>query len=562
MNQILPRDIIIVQGLPPVCTKQDKVAIDTEFFGMKKGRMHRPTGQFACAQFCVNGKDAYIVTNPDDLEQAFSNIEPAVHIFHKSQFDVFHIRRFINYPRRKRLWDTMVIDQEMFAGYFSDFSLRDLARRWLDVYMEKDVRSEFSEATEMTREMIEYAAIDVVATHQIYQKQRAAIDDDTLQVWKDIDLPALWAILSMSGMKLDTESWKALAVSKKARIDELTGKYPEILLSSWQQALKELHRLGYTNLKSTKEDFLKPIFDECEFVRDLLEFRGLSKAMSTYGESWLSSHVEPDGRVYSNFHVCGAATGRTSSSEPNLQNIPVRDGPDFRKCFVAGEGNILIDADWSAQEPRIAAYLSQDEKLIEIFNSGKDVYIEACRLMFGREITKKDPFRNERMKPTVLGASYGLTEYGMEQKYQVPLEEGAELLDTFFQTFEGMAAWKKSQQHIHDKVQTIYGRTYWLNPYAKGSENNALNSPVQGSAGDAIKIAAVRFLEKWGWAERDSILVNLIHDEILIEVPVSLKDAAIQLLRETMIEVAEEMHDGIKADVSVGEGQNWDEAHK
>lgn len=561
MNQILPRDIIIVMGVPPQVGKEARVAIDTEFFKMDGNRLHRPTGDFACASFCINGKDAYIVTNPDDLKQAFANIEPAVHIYRHSKFDIFHLRRFISYPRRKRLWDTMIIEQEMMAGYLNGFSLKDLARRWLDVYMEKDTRDEFNEATEMTREMIEYAAIDVVATHQIYQKQRAAIDEDTLNVWRDIDLPALWAVLAMSGLKLDTKAWVSLAKSKKARIDELVAKYPDILLTSWQQVLKELHRLGYKELKKTDEDTLTPILDECEFARDVLEHRGLSKAMSTYGENWVQSHVEPDGRVYSNFHVCGAATGRLSSSEPNVENIPVRDGPEFRKCFVADEGNVLIDADWSAQEPRIAAYLSQDQKLIDIFNSHKDVYIEACRLMFNREITKKDPFRNERMKPTVLGASYGLTEHGMWKKYQVPMDEGKELLDTFFNTFDGMAAWKKNQQSLHDTVSTIYGRKYYLNPYSRKSENNALNSPVQGSAGDALKISAVRFLDKWGWADENSVLVNLVHDEMLIEVPETLKDAAIQLLRETMIEVAEEMHDGIKADVEVKAGQNWHEAH-
>lgn len=561
MNQILPRDIIIVQGIPPKVGKEARVAIDTEWFGMDGDRLHRPTGRFACASFCINGKDAYIVTNPDDLKEAFANIEDAVHIYHNAKFDIFHIRRLIEYPRRKRLWDTMIVEQEMFAGYFSDFSLKALARRWLDVYMEKDTRSEFDEATEMTKEMIEYAAIDVVATHQIYQAQRAAIDEDTLNVWRDIDMPALWAILSMSGMKLDVEAWKALAQSKKARVDELIAKYPEIKLSSWQQVLKELKRLGYTDLKSTNEDFLRPIMDECPFAADVLEFRGLSKAMSTYGEKWVESHVEPDGRVYSNFHVCGAATGRTSSSDPNLQNIPIRDGPDFRKCFIAGEDNVLIDADWSAQEPRITAYLSQDEKLIDIFNSKKDVYIEACRLMFDKVIEKKDPFRSSRMKPVVLGACYGLSEFGLEQKYQIPLEEGKELLGRFFETFDGVAAWKKRQQAIHDTVSTIYGRKYHLNPYVRGSENNALDSPVQGSAGDALKIAAVRFLEKWGWADNDSILVNLIHDEMLIEVPVLLKDAAMQMLQEVMIEVAEEMHDGIAASVEVKAGQNWHEAH-
>lgn len=563
MKQLSPRDIIIQYAIPPKVGKDAKVAIDLELFGMENGHLHRPTGRFASAAFCINGKDAYIITNPELLIPAFENIQDATQIFHNAHFDAFHLRRWMPYPKRNKIWDTMIVDQEMWAGYYYDFSLKALARRYLDVYMEKEVREEFTEATEMTKEMLEYAAIDVVATHQIYQKQREQMTEADLNVWKNIDRPALWTVLAMSGSKLDTEAWCELARSKQARVDAIKAKYPDVLLSSWQQVLKRLKELGYTDLKSTKEDNLKGLVDECEFVRDLLEFRGLAKAMSTYGENWVQNHVEADGRVYSNFHVCGAATGRFSSSEPNVENIPRRDGPEFRRCFIAGDGNVLIDADWSSQEPRIAAYLSQDGRMIDIFRSGKDIYIEACRLMYdGREITKKDPFRNSRMKPTVLGASYGLTPQGMSLKYQVPLEEAEDLMARFWEAFPDLKKWADEQKKIRDYVTTIYGRKYWLNSYqGNHSENNSLNSPIQGSAGDALKIAAHRFLEKWGWSDENSVLVNLVHDEMLVEVPEELQGAASQLLRETMIEVAEEMTDGVPADVEIGIGKDWASAH-
>lgn len=562
MKQINPHDINIIKSIPPVLAKTDRCAIDTEWFRMDKEKMHRPTGKFACCTFCFNGTDVYVVTDPKELKHAFKNIDASVFVFHNAKFDVFHLRRLIELPKRKRLWDTQLLEQIMYAGYYNNFSLADLARRRLGIYMEKETRNEFANADEMTEEMLEYSCIDTLATYQVYQSQRAEIDENDLHVWTDIDLGALWTVLAMSGMMLDQEAWSALCDKNEVIVKELKDKYSLINLNSPAQVLRELHHLGYTKLKKTGEDYLKPFQGECEFIQDVLEFRGRSKRSSTYGKNWLEM-CEKDGRIYSDFHINGAGTGRFSSSNPNVENIPVRDTKEYRDCFIAEDENVLIDADWSAQEPRIAAYLSGDEKLIDIFKRKKDVYIEAAKLMFDWDLTKKDPRRSERMKPTVLGASYGLTEYGMEQKYGVPKDEGALLLDKFFETFTGMREWKKKQQKSKGYVQTIYGRKFWLNPYMEGhSDNNALNSPVQGSAADALKIAAYRFLNEWGWSDRNSVLVNLMHDELLIEVPMKLKDLAIQMLKKVMIEVAEEMHDGIPSEIEIGHASSWASAHQ
>lgn len=301
---------------------------------------------------------------------------------------------------------------------------------------------------------------------------------------------------------------------------------------------------------------------EDEFAQDVLAFRKYAKAASTYGEGFLES-VEETGRMYSDFKINGAATGRFSSARPNLENIP-KDGR-YRRLFVAAPGHVYVDADWSSQEPRDAAYLSQDKKLIEIFTSGKDIYIEVARLVFHKKITKKDPFRNERMKPTVLGACYGLTEHGMEEQYGIPQDEGKELLDTFFDYFTGLRDWIREQQSGKEYVTTILGRKYWLNPYQSKSDRNAINSPVQGSAGDALKVAAYRFMKRiqeefdLGW--QYVRIVNLIHDEILVECDEPIKDDVARILKEIMIGTAEEMHPGIPADVEIGFGGDWDAAH-
>lgn len=597
MKTINPKNLDIRRGLPPVLPKDARCAIDTEWFGMDKNRLHRPHGTFACATFCTDDRTVYVVTDVDDLEQAFQNIDLAVHIYVNAKFDITQLRKYIQIPARKRLWDCFLIEQIMYSGYYNDFSLADLARRRLDLYLPKEIRDSFSKIAPepsgghlgLSQEQLEYAAVDTVATWMVYQDQRAEIDENDLAIWKDIELPFLWTLLDVFGMPIDKNAWTDLYTKNKADADSIQRSYMEwdktkyameeaikkkkytgINLGSNAQVGQEIIRLGYslpktkTGKPSTVEDDIAPFASECKFVRDVLEYRGKIKLASTYGVSWITNGwIESDGCVYSDFHQIGAATGRLSSSKPNVENIPVRETSDFRKCFVALLGFVLIDADWSAQEPRIATYLSGDEQMLKIFQEHRDVYIESARLMFGWELDKKDERRKTRMKPTVLGASYGLTEHGMEKKYGVPKEEGKELLETFFNTFEGMREWKKRQQQSKDYVTTIYGRKYWLNLYAQGSENNALNSPVQGSGGDAIKIAGSRFQNEIYAADlgKDIFIINFIHDEILVMCRENMKDWTMETLKRVMVEVAEDMHEGIPAEVEAHWGHTWHDAH-
>lgn len=556
--------IKIVKGFPPKTTKKDRIALDTEFFQMNKDKMHRPHGIFASLACTIDGKTVYIITDDAAIPEFLELVEDGVHIWHNAKFDITQIRRFADYPERKGIWDTMVVEQQMFAGYYNDFSLKDLARRWLGLYMEKETREQFETADKMTKEMIEYAALDVIVTWNIYQAQRAYADEGSMDIWKDVDRGALWAILDMNGMMMDRDKWLALAEEQIRQAQEIEAKYPELNLRSPAQVLKKVQGLNkeYRKLKSTGEKVLDKIADECEFARDVLSHRKLSKAASTYGVKFLDD-IESDGRIYSDYKNNGASTGRLSSAKPNLENIP--KDPRYRDCFIAAPGHVLIDADWSSQEPRIAAFLSQDKQMIQIFQEKKDIYIEAARLMFGWKLTKKDPRRNSRMKPTVLGACYGLTEFGMEVQYNVPREEGKELLDAFFDAFPEFAQWAEDQQG-HEYVTTIMGRKYWLNPYTDKSSRNALNSPIQGSAGDALKIAAYRMSKRF----RNEIdadvydvwIVNLVHDEILVECSEEIKDQVITIMREVMLEVAEEMHPGIPADLEIGVGCSWAEAHQ
>ena len=579
MKQIDPKSVTIhVNDVPPVAKRGDKVSLDVEVFGMSKSRLHRPEGNFAGMGCTFDGQEVWIITDEEMIETFMWQIDEAVHIYHNSIFDVRQIRRYTDYPDRSRLWDTLVMEQIMYAGWYGsgEFSLADLARRYLDVYMDKSVREEFSadDSVSMTREQIEYLAVDIVATWQVYQAQKQVADENDLNVWKNVDRGAIYSLLRMNGMKLDTEAWKALAEFNRNEAERIQGKYGQtvetakkavfegINLGSPAQVKKELQRLGY-KLEGTDEKSLATITHECEFARDVLEYRGRKKSATTYGENWVDEFVETDGRIYSNFYVNGAATGRLSSSNPNVENIPQKDGPHFRKCFVAQSGYVLVDADFSAQEPRVWSYISGDEDMQAIFREKKDIYLYFAKEGFGWEMEKSDPRRKTRMKPTVLGAIFGLTKYGLLQKDQIPLEEGEDLLNAFWKVFSRSNEYKEEISKTRDYVQTVYGRKYWINPYQFGHENNCLNSPVQGTAADITKISGYRFqleVEKAGYSEY-VFLINYIHDELLVECREDLKDWTMETLHRVMKDTAEQTHDGVPAEIEVAWGHSWADAH-
>ncbi len=590
MNTLSAEDIKIVRGLPPVAKATDRVAIDTEWFKMDKNRLHRPHGIFACATFCFDGVTVYVVEDSSQLAQAMKNVELAVHVYHNSKFDINQIRRFARYPHRLNMWDTMLVEQVRFAGYYAagEYSLADLCRRYLRLYMDKAVREQFSYMEEMTPEMLEYSSIDCAITWRIFKAQLAQVNANELRLWKEVECPYLFALTTFTGFMMDAPQWREVTAKHRKLADEIQAKYGQQVLkigprggkkTEWtgmnlnspEQVKKHINKLmkqaGLKPVPDTNEDTLREFENDFEFIHDLLTYREHEKEATTYGESILE-FMEEDGRIWPDIRQMGASTGRLSMQKPNGQNIPNTE--ERRACIIPDPAydNVFIDGDYSSQEPRIFAHLSGDPVMRDIFKQHKDIYIEFARLGFGESITKADKERRGEMKTTVLGASYGLTEYGMRRKNGIPLEKGKKLLGTFWDTFKDARRYKSQIIAFGQKneyVETIMGRRYWLNTYQFGWENNCLNSPVQGSAADAIKVATLKFLDKWGWPDDmpyHSPIVNEAHDEILLEVPYMMQDAASQVLEEAMLETAKSLHPDIPAEVEIKPaGRSWAAVH-
>jgi len=543
----------ILNDLPLVASRGDKVAIDMELFGLDQKRMHRPAGRFGSLACTSDGENVYIIFDGREVEPFLKNIEEATWLFHNSPFDLGHLRRWTTIKLRKRLWDTLLIEKIMYSGWYDNdqMGLNDLVRRYCDVYLEKKFQKEFKETDEWTQEKIEYAAKDVIATWRVYHEQRKVVSDEDLEIYKQIDLPTMWLTLGFKGVKVDTKRWIEVCAKSADKAKEIKDELdfnPGSSVQSKEALLKEGFHVSSSNAK-----VLEHLAKKTLLAQQIMDARVYTKRVSTYGEKWVDQFVEADGRVYSSWQVSEAISGRLSSRSPNLNNIPVRDTPEYRECFIAGEGNSFVIADYSAQEPRFAAELSGDKRLLEIFNSGKDIYIEIAREMFGETITKSDPRRAD-IKEIVIGSCNGLTEYGLAKKTGKTKKEALELLERYFSIFPGLYEYRENVKSRHPKyVKSVCGRKIWMNSYVYGWERVGMDSPLQSSAAEALKLSMIEFVEKWGC----NPIILPSHDELMLEVKDEEAEHVRDILKQTMLDVAQRLHPSVRPSVSIVIGKKW-----
>jgi DNA polymerase I-like protein with 3'-5' exonuclease and polymerase domains len=566
MKTIKRSEFEIVHSIPPKFDKSIKVAIDTEISNIPNGKLHRPVGDFVCATFFAGGDIVYMVTDTKDMQQAMDNCNDATTVMANAIFDIRQIRRWANVPDRKKLVDILLIEKIMFSGFYDQFALNDLFRRYCGGYLDKEQQKSFIEFSgQMSEEQEFYAAADAVATWEVWNEQKKIVSDTDYNIWKNIELPAMWSIISFRGAYIDQNRWTEIALSKEEIAQELwdeINKEYGINVNSAKNQLQPLleELLGHKLKKGTGVSELKKLIGKHPLVQKILDYRKPKKGASTYGMKWLDD-VEEDGRVYSSINQIGATTARHSSSSPNLQNIPVRDNPEYRECFIAAPGNVVIIADWSSQEPRIAGWFSNDQKLIATFYTGKDIYVGMGKDVLGMEFEKSNPLR-KKVKKTFLGLCYGETPFGIARDLEVEKEEAEELVTKFFKAYPGLKKYTddmvKSAKN-NEYVTTISGRKCWISPYSYNLEMTAPNYPIQSSAGDAMKLAEAHLYQYWMKKYGYNCIVLPIHDELLIEVPAELAEEAMTVMKKIMIEDAESLHVGIKADADVFMGKSWSE---
>ena len=404
----------ILYQIPPKLTPKDWVGVDLEIFDLNQKQMHRPiSGRFALLSV-AHGEDVYIVDEQEQVAPALEQINDAWWIIQNAKFDLTHLRRWANVPPRERLWDTMLIERILFGGYYDTFALDDLVRRHLFTHMEKELQKSFT-GNEITSEQIQYSALDAYVLPKIADAQKKHMDNKSWSIWHEIDRPAMFAFMDFQGFGIDVEKWKLLAIRNKERQERIDAELP-VNPRSPKQVVEFLKANGFKRLENSKADSLEkfglkyPNTIAAETARKILESRVYGKRASTYGIDFIEEYLEYENNfpfIFCNYWVTGAETGRTSSDHPNMQNIIARDTNEFRECFIPRSGHTLLIADYFAQEVFIAAYITQDKNLIEVCNSGKDIYCMMAKMMYDVDIDKKHPLR-KRMKAVVLGIDYGI----------------------------------------------------------------------------------------------------------------------------------------------------------
>ncbi len=402
------------------------------------------------------------------------------------------------------------------------------------------------------------------------------------KLFKEIELPlaAVLGDMELEGISIDKEALKVhgeeltdrIAVLEK-EIYELIG-YEFNLNSPKQLGVALFEKLELPVKKKTKSGYstnaevLEELRDHHPAVSLILKYRGLAKLKSTYCDSLISA-VGEDGRIHSTFNQTETRTGRISSLEPNLQNIPVRteEGRVFRKFFIAGKGKTLVDADYSQIELRVLAHMANDEVMLDAFNSGADIHTSTAAEVFGMHPAFVTPLMRSRAKAVNFGIVYGIGAFSLAKDIGVSNKEAKAYIESYLATFKGVASFMEntiSAAKENGYVTTIFGRRRYLPELSSSNhmlrafgERVARNAPIQGTAADIIKIAMVNVFKRLKEENLSAKLILQVHDELIIEADEDCAEAAAKVLKEEMQNAAK-MRVELTADVNIG--KDWYEA--
>lgn len=437
-------------------------------------------------------------------------------------------------------------------------------------------------------EQTEYAVEDADITLQLkdhFQKEIEAANTGAL--FHDIELPLVSVLTQMelNGIQIDTDYLEDFSKDLAQQIERLeqqiyTAAGEEFNLASPKQLgpilfdklkLVDKPKKTKTGQYSTAEDVLSYLAKDHAIIADILEWRSVQKLQSTYVTALPKEVASRTGRVHTVYNQAVAATGRLSSNNPNLQNIPIRTplGQKVRQAFVAKDSDhVLLAADYSQIELRIIAALSQDEGLLEAFRNGEDIHRSTAAKVFGvpqEEVTRE---QRSHAKTVNFGIIYGVSAFGLSQQTDLNRTEAKELIDTYYTTYPKLRAYMQDQVEFareNGYVETVLGRRRYLKDINSqnavvrgGAERNSINAPIQGSAADIIKIAMINIhkrLQKEAWQTK---MLLQVHDELVFEVPQTELERATEMIRS-------EMENAYAIDVplvvDVGVGHNWLEAH-
>ena len=430
-----------------------------------------------------------------------------------------------------------------------------------------------------------YSGEDAAVTLKLKNHFTPLMEKEGLtDLFQRLEMPLIEVLadMEMAGVKVDVYLMAAFSknlekelASIEQRIYFIAGE--EFNINSPKQLQEVLfEKLGLRPTKKTKTgystniDVLEELALVHELPREIIEYRGLSKLKSTYVDALPRLVNNKTGRIHTSFNQTITATGRLSSSDPNLQNIPIRGewGKRIREAFIAEEGHLLLSSDYSQIELRVLAHLSQDEGFIEVFNQDGDIHTRTACELFGMSPESVTPEMRRSAKTVNFGIVYGISPYGLGRQLGIPADEARYYIDTYFARHSGIKNYmdtliKEAEERGY--VSTLYNRKRAI-PELKSSNRNirqlgerlAINSPVQGSAADIIKVSMINIWKRLGKEGFRTRMLLQVHDELLFEVPEEEKDTVMQLVKQEM-ESAIRLRVPLRVDMGIG--RNWGEAH-
>ena len=434
---------------------------------------------------------------------------------------------------------------------------------------------------------VHYASEDADITFQLHEefKSRLAKEPVLNTLLEEVEIPLITVLSDMeqAGTLVNEKVLKAQSKNFSERITKLEAEAYELADQEFNLGSpKQLQEIFFEKLKypilqktpggqpSTAENVLQQLSEDYELPKIILEHRTLSKLKSTYTDK-LPSQISPNtGRIHTSFNQTGTSTGRLSSSDPNLQNIPIKteDGRRIRQAFEAKSGYQLISADYSQIELRVIAHLSKDEGLLNAFEEGQDIHSSTASEVFAVDINEVEPDQRRSAKAINFGLIYGISAFGLSKQLGINRNLAAEYMDIYFSRYPGVRKYMnkiKAEAKKIGYVETLYGRRLYLPEISTGNairrqaaERVAINAPVQGTAADIMKKAMLSVNDSLKKQQIDAKLILQVHDELVVESHEKDTEKVTKILTDSMSKAAKL---SVPLEVEIGIGKNWDQAH-
>ena len=571
------------------------LALDTETTGTDP-----MDAELVGMSFSITENQAFYVPVPAEREEAIKIVrefepvfknEKSLKVGQNIKYDMLVLQNY-GIEVRGKLFDTMVAHYVLQPELRHNMDyLAEIYLHYQTIHIEELIGPKGKGQKNMRdlspQEVYLYACEDADVTLKLKNiLEQELKKNDAEKLFYEIEMPLVPVLVNIesNGVRLDTEALKQSSEHFTTRLQSIEKEIYTLAEGEFNIASpKQVGEILFDKLKIvekakktktgqyvTSEEVLESLRNKHDIIGKILEYRGLKKLLSTYIDA-LPQLINPKtGRIHTSFNQTVTATGRLSSSNPNLQNIPIRDedGKEIRKAFIPDDGCSFFSADYSQIELRIMAHLSEDKNMIDAFLSGYDIHAATAAKIYKVDIKEVTADMRRKAKTANFGIIYGISIFGLAERMNVDRKEAKELIDGYFETYPQVKSYMDKSIQVareHGYVETIFHRKRFLpdinsrNAVVRGyAERNAINAPIQGSAADIIKVAMARIYERFKAEGLKAKMILQVHDELNFSVPAKEKEIVEQVVFEEM-EKAYRMHVPLKADC--GWGTNWLEAH-